>query len=73
MQLSCIVTVSIAKLCSPMALNMWPTKPKHILDEIALVQSGDKRVTGESFQVWQLTVNGDKTATVTCEDGTFCM
>jgi hypothetical protein len=40
-----------------------------LLDEIALVQSGDKRVTGESFQVWQLTVIGDKTATLTCEDG----
>jgi hypothetical protein len=40
-----------------------------LLDEIALVRSGDKRVTGESFQVWQLTINGDKTATLTCEDG----
>jgi hypothetical protein len=40
-----------------------------LLDEIALVQSGDRRVIGESFQVWQLTVNGDETATLTCEDG----
>jgi hypothetical protein len=28
-----------------------------LLDEIAHVRSGDKRVTGESFQVWQLMRN----------------
>ena len=40
-----------------------------LLDEIALAQRFDKRVAGEGFQVWKLTVNPDHTATLTCEDG----
>jgi hypothetical protein len=40
-----------------------------LLDEIALAQRGDRRVAGEEFQLWKLTVNSDHTATLTCEDG----
>jgi len=40
-----------------------------LLDEIALVQSFNKRVAAEAFQIWKLVVHPDKTATLTCEDG----
>lgn len=40
-----------------------------LLDEIALIQSFDKRVASEEFQVWGLNVNSDKSAALTCEDG----
>jgi hypothetical protein len=40
-----------------------------LLDEIALAQRSDKRVAGEAFQLWKLTVNPDHTAALTCDDG----
>lgn len=40
-----------------------------LLDEIALAQVFSKRVRGEAFQLWKLTVNDDATATLACEDG----
>ena len=40
-----------------------------LLDEIALLQPHDKRVAAEEFQVWQLTVRPNRTATLTCDDG----
>jgi hypothetical protein len=40
-----------------------------LLDEIALAQRFDEVVRKEEFQVWQLKVNPDLTATLTCEDG----
>ena len=40
-----------------------------LLDEIALIQPYDKRVAAEEFQFWKLTVNADRTASLTCEDG----
>jgi hypothetical protein len=40
-----------------------------LLDEIALAQRYEKKVAGEAFQVWKLTVNPDHTATLTCGDG----
>ena len=40
-----------------------------LLDEIALAQRYDKRVAGEEFQLWKLTVKADRTATLTCNDG----
>jgi hypothetical protein len=40
-----------------------------LLDEIALAQRYEKRVAGEEFQHWKLTVNADHTATLTCDDG----
>jgi hypothetical protein len=40
-----------------------------LLDEIALAQRGSKRVAAEAFQLWKLTVNADRTAMLTCEDG----
>ena len=33
-----------------------------LLDEIALIQSYDKRVAAEEFQVWKLVVRPDRTA-----------
>jgi hypothetical protein len=33
-----------------------------LLDEIALAQRYEKKVSGEEFQVWKLTVNADSTA-----------
>jgi hypothetical protein len=39
-----------------------------LLDEIALSQRYEKRVSGEEFQLWKLTVAKDKTATLVCED-----
>lgn len=40
-----------------------------LLDEIALAQRFDKRVSAQPFQVWKLAVNEDSSATLTCEDG----
>jgi hypothetical protein len=40
-----------------------------LLDEIALAERYEKTVAGEEFQLWKLTVNADRTATLTCEDG----
>src|ERR1700733_9255914 len=40
-----------------------------LLDEIALAQRYEKRVAGEEFQLWKLTVKEDHTATLTCNDG----
>jgi hypothetical protein len=40
-----------------------------LLDEIALIQPNDKRVSAEAFQVWKLRVNADRTGQLVCEDG----
>jgi hypothetical protein len=40
-----------------------------LLDEIALAQRYEKTVAGAAFQLWKLSVNSDRTATLTCEDG----
>ena len=40
-----------------------------LLDEIALIQPYEKRVSAEGFQVRTLRVNPDRSATLTCEDG----
>lgn len=40
-----------------------------LLDEIALIQPYEKRVSEEEFQVWTLSVNPDHTALLKCEDG----
>ena len=40
-----------------------------LLDEIALAQRFEKRVSGEEFQLWRLTVTKDSKATLVCEDG----
>lgn len=40
-----------------------------LLDEIAFAQKGESRVAGEAFQVWTLSVNADRTAKLTCDDG----
>ena len=40
-----------------------------LLDEIALIQPYDVRVTAEEFQAWTLKVRPDTTATLTCDDG----
>jgi hypothetical protein len=40
-----------------------------LLDEIAIIQPYDKRVSAEEFQVWKLTVRPDHTSTLTCDDG----
>ena len=40
-----------------------------LIDEIAFAQQADKRLAAEEFQSWKLTVNADRTATLTCEDG----
>ena len=39
-----------------------------LLDEIALIQSHDKRVSAEAFQVWKLKVNADGSGQLVCED-----
>jgi hypothetical protein len=39
-----------------------------LLDEIALSQTLP-RVAAEGFQLWRLKVNGNRSATLTCEDG----
>ena len=40
-----------------------------LLDEIALAQRYEKRVAGEAFQVWKLTVNADRSALLSCDEG----
>ena len=40
-----------------------------LLDEIAIIQPYNKSVAAESFQVWKLKVNDDRSAQLTCEDG----
>lgn len=40
-----------------------------LLDEIALAQRFEKKLSGEEFQLWKLTVKEDHTATLACEDG----
>ena len=40
-----------------------------LIDEIAFAQRGEKRVAAEEFQHWKLTVNADRTAMPTCDDG----
>jgi len=40
-----------------------------LLDEIALIQRHDKRVSAEVFQVWKLKVGADRSAELVCEDG----
>jgi hypothetical protein len=40
-----------------------------LLDEIALAQRHQRAVAAEEFQVWTLTVNADRTARLSCEDG----
>jgi len=40
-----------------------------LLDQIALIQPYDARISAEEFQVWTLTVRPDRTATLVCEDG----
>ena len=40
-----------------------------LLDEIALAQKFEKKVAGEAFQLWRLTVKADTTAALVCEDG----
>jgi hypothetical protein len=40
-----------------------------LLDEIALAQGFEKRVSGEEFQLWRLTLKKDQTALLICEDG----
>jgi hypothetical protein len=52
-----------AKYVADQAGTYW------LLDEIALAQRGNNRVAAEAFQLWQLTVNPDYTAALTCDDG----
>jgi hypothetical protein len=40
-----------------------------LLDEIAIIQPYNKAVAAEEFQVWKLTVNPDRSATLSCDDG----
>ncbi|MFZ0774251.1 MAG: DUF6876 family protein [Candidatus Sulfotelmatobacter sp.] len=40
-----------------------------LLDEIAIIQPYNKHVAAEEFQVWKLTVQPDRSATLTCDDG----
>jgi hypothetical protein len=40
-----------------------------LLDAIAIAQLYEKTVAGEAFQVWKLTVNANRTAILTCDDG----
>jgi len=40
-----------------------------LLDEIALAQRSIAAVSAEPFQVWILTVNQDRSATLECQDG----
>jgi hypothetical protein len=42
-----------------------------LLDLIALAQRYDKRVRGEPFQVWALSVGPDQSAKITAEDGNY--
>ena len=40
-----------------------------LLDEIAIIQSYNKAVATEEFQVWTLTVDPDRSATLSFDDG----
>ncbi len=40
-----------------------------LLDEIAIIQLYNKKVSNEAFQVWKLHVHEDQSATLTCDDG----
>ena len=40
-----------------------------LLDEIALIQPYEERVSAEDFQVWKLKVNADCSGQLVCEDG----
>lgn len=40
-----------------------------LLDEIAIIQPYDSRVSSQPFQVWTLTVRPDRTAALVCENG----
>jgi hypothetical protein len=40
-----------------------------LLDIIAIAQQHDKSVSAEEFQVWNLKVHSDRSATVLCDDG----
>ena len=40
-----------------------------LLDEIALLQTHDKRIASKEFQVWKLKVNANQSAELFCEDG----
>ena len=40
-----------------------------LIDEIALAQRYEKRVAGEEFQHWKLTVKDDHTAMLACDEG----
>jgi hypothetical protein len=40
-----------------------------LLDEIATIQLQNARVASEAFQVWELSVRPDHSATLSCEDG----
>jgi hypothetical protein len=42
-----------------------------LLNLIALSQVTDKRLNRQPFQVWKLTVNADRTGTITVEDGNY--
>jgi hypothetical protein len=42
-----------------------------LLNLIALSQVSDKRLNRQPFQVWKLTVNADRTGTITVEDGNY--
>ena len=52
-----------AKYVADKAAAYW------LLDEIALIQPCNKRVSAEGFQVWRLKVNADCTGQLVCEDG----
>ena len=52
-----------AKYVADRAAAYW------LLDEIALIQPCNKRVSAETFQVWRLKVNADRTGQLVCEDG----
>ena len=58
-----------AKLLTKANLRQFTGTEHWLLDEIAFAQRADKRVAAEAFQVWKLSVNADRTATLTCEDG----
>src|ERR1700683_4178537 len=40
-----------------------------LIDEIALAQRFEKAISATEFQVWNLRVNADHTAILTCTDG----
>lgn len=40
-----------------------------LLDEIALAQRFERKVAGEAFQLWRLTVKENGAAALVCEDG----